>query len=160
MLSIFRRTPQLIIAPLAADAAPACAAIHRKCFAHPWSASEIETMTASAGSVSHAGIDPRSERTLGFIISRRVIDEAEVLTIAVDPDYRKLGVGTALLEAHLSDLAMVRVRRLFLEVEEGNAAARKLYAKFGFSEAGRREGYYRLAGGGRATALVLRKDVI
>jgi [ribosomal protein S18]-alanine N-acetyltransferase len=160
MLSMFRRTPQLIVSPLGAEAAQACAGIHRKCFAYPWSASEIETMVASAGSVAHAGIEPASGRLLGFVISRKVIDEAEVLTIAVDPDFRKIGVGAALLESHLKDLAMARVRRLFLEVEEGNAAARKLYAKFAFSEAGRREGYYRASGGARAAALVLRKDVI
>jgi ribosomal-protein-alanine N-acetyltransferase len=160
MLSMFRRTPQIVVEPLAAEAAPVCAGIHSKCFAHPWPASEIETMTASSGSVAHGALDSKSGRVLGFILSRKVVDEAEVLTIAVDPEFRKLGIGAALLEAHLQELAMARVRRLFLEVEEGNAAARRLYAKFGFVETGRREGYYRAAGGGRAAALVLRKDVI
>ena len=93
MLSMFRRTPQLIIAPLEAERGPGVAPASTECFAHPWSASEIENMAASSGSVAHGRDRPRSGRILGFIISRKVIDEAEVLTIAVDSDCRKLGVG-------------------------------------------------------------------
>lgn len=116
-------------------------------------------MATSANSTAHAAVDDRSDAILGFIISRRVLDEAEVLTIAVAPEHRRSGVGAALLEFHLATLALQRVSRLFLEVDEGNASARALYAKFGFVEMGRREGYYRTSDGKRATALTMRKDV-
>jgi ribosomal-protein-alanine N-acetyltransferase len=142
----------------AADGA-ACAAIHAACFAHPWPASEVESMAASSTMFGLSAVDGGSDALLGFIISRKVLDEAEVLTIAVSSQHRRKGLAAALLADHLSTLAMERVRRLFLEVDEGNTAARALYAKFGFVEKGRREGYYRKADGQRATALILQKDV-
>lgn len=117
-------------------------------------------MTTSENSIAHAGVDGRSEEVVGFIISRKVLDEGEVLTLAVAPKYRRQGVAAALLEAHLSAMALERVRHLFLEVDEGNDPAKVLYAKFGFVEKGRREGYYRAEEGHRATALIMRKDVI
>ena len=117
-------------------------------------------MATSSNTSGLAVIDDRSGQLLGFVISRIVLDEAEVLTIAVDADCRRRGVAAMLLEAHLSELAMERVRRLFLEVDEGNAAARALYKKFGFVEKGRRDGYYRKADGSRASALIMQKDVI
>lgn len=142
----------------AADGA-ACAAIHAACFAHPWPASEFESMAASSAMFGLSAVDGGSDAPLGFIISRKVLDEAEVLTIAVASQHRRKGLAAALLADHLSTLAIERVRRLFLEVDEGNIAARALYAKFGFVEKGRREGYYRKADGQRATALILQKDV-
>jgi ribosomal-protein-alanine N-acetyltransferase len=117
-------------------------------------------MATSAASIAHAAVDDSSAAILGFIISRKVLDEAEVLTIAVAPEYRRRGTAAALLECHLSHLAMERVRRLFLEVDEANRAAKGLYAKFGFVEKGRREAYYRTSGGTRSAALVMQKDVI
>lgn len=117
-------------------------------------------MTTSANSIAHAAVNGRSGAVLGFIISRKVLDEAEVLTIAVGPEHRRQGVAAALLEVHLSTMAMERVRHLFLEVDEANVPAKTLYARFGFVEKGRREGYYRTEDGSRATALIMRKDVI
>jgi ribosomal-protein-alanine N-acetyltransferase len=160
LFSFFRRTPSFTVQEMDAGAASACAAIHQRAFAHPWPVSEIEAMAASAGSVAHVAVTGKSDEVIGFVISRKVVDEAEVLTIAVDPGYRRLGVAVCLLEEHLTALAMGRVRRLFLEVNEGNAAALRLYQRFGFVEAARRPGYYRNAEGGRSNALVLRKDLI
>jgi ribosomal-protein-alanine N-acetyltransferase len=62
-----------------------------------------------------------------------------------------------LLAAHLPHLSGYGVRALFLEVDEANAAARALYARFGFAEVGRRPAYYRTASGVKSTALVLRR---
>ena len=160
MFSIFRKAPRILVRTLQASDAPACAAIHASCFAHPWPLTEIEAMATSINSVAHAAVDGRSEDILGFIISRKILDEGEVLTIAVKSDNRRRGVAAALLDAHLSALPMARVRTLFLEVDEANGAARALYAKFGFVEKGRREGYYRMTNGSRASALIMRKDVI
>ena len=117
-------------------------------------------MATSSNISALSAIDDRSGDLLGFVISRIVMDEAEVLTIAVAIDRRRRGVAATLLETHLSELAMERVRRLVLEVEEGNANARALYQKFGFVEKGRRDGYYRKADGSRASALIMQKDVI
>ncbi len=116
-------------------------------------------MATAASNIAHAATDDQSN-ILGLVISRKVLDEAEVLTIAVATEYRRQGVAAEVLEVHLQALRMQSVRQLFLEVDEANVPARALYSRFGFVEKGRREGYYRKADGGRATALILRKDVI
>lgn len=117
-------------------------------------------MTTSANTSGLAAVDDGTGDLLGFVLSRIVLDEAEVLTIAVASGSRRRGVAAMLIESHLSDLAMERVRRLFLEVEEGNNGALALYKKFGFVEMGRREGYYRKPDGSRASALIMQKAVI
>jgi ribosomal-protein-alanine N-acetyltransferase len=71
----------------------------------------------------------------GFVVSRSVFDELEVLNLAVDPDHRRSGVATVLLEYLDSP-------HLFLEVRESNLSAQSLYSKMGFQTVGRRENYY------------------
>ena len=72
----------------------------------------------------------------GFLVSRRVDDdEVEVLNLAVDPEFRRRGVGSQLLR-HIDS------KHVFLEVRESNEAAQSLYRKLGFDEIGRREKYY------------------
>ena len=63
------------------------------------------------------------------------------------------------LTLHLRKLAGLGVRRVFLEVDEGNVAARRLYRRAGFREVGRRKEYYQPAPGAPATAVVLRRDL-
>lgn len=72
----------------------------------------------------------------GFLVSRRVDEEeVEVLNLAVDPEFRRRGIGTRLLQ-HIGS------KHVFLEVRESNAKAQNLYRKLGFGEIGRREKYY------------------
>ena len=68
------------------------------------------------------------------MLSRRAVDEAEILTVVVDPSARRNGCGQRLLGAHLSRLAALGVTTVFLEVEEENVAALALYRRFGFVE--------------------------
>ena len=118
-------------------------------------------MIASAGFVCDGAFGEAGPRdVLGFIVSRQVIDEAEVLSIAVAEAHRRRGVAAILLTQHLDRLRMARARRLFLEVSAENVAARGLYERFGFVEVGQRAGYYRLADGSRSTAFVLSRQVI
>lgn len=80
--------------------------------------------------------------TQGFLIAREVDHEWEIENIAIAGPARRGGLGTRLLEEFL-DLARERgAQAVFLEVRESNLAARKLYEKCGFLEAGRRQGYY------------------
>ncbi|WP_076069062.1 GNAT family N-acetyltransferase [Sphingomonas montana] len=82
------------------------------------------------------------DRPAGFALSRVVIDEAELLLLAVRPADRRAGIGLALLE-HVAHAARTRgARRLFLEVRSGNPA-RGLYDAAGFRAVGTRQGYYR-----------------
>jgi ribosomal-protein-alanine N-acetyltransferase len=79
----------------------------------------------------------------GFIIGRQVVDEAEVLNVAVSPLARRKGQGGALLKAALEEFRARSVNRVYLEVRESNVAARAFYAKHGFLQAGKRLKYYR-----------------
>ena len=95
--------------------------------------------------------------TLGFIIWRIVAGEAELLNVAVRPEYRQKGFGTKLLEGMLAALEQTATKKVFLEVRECNTNAHKLYSSFGFKISGRRRGYYDHAEGGREDALLMSK---
>ena len=82
-------------------------------------------------------------------------DEAEILSVAIAPAWRGRGLARPLLDLHLRRLAGLGARAVFLEVDEHNAPACRLYRRAGFHEVGRRQGYY----DGGATALVLRRDL-
>ena len=96
---------------------------------------------------------------IGFAVSRMAADEAEILSIAVAARERGRGLSRGLLATHLGHLAGRGVRIVFLEVEENNQPATRLYAKAGFAVVGRRERYYREAGGEERNALVMRRDL-
>ncbi len=91
----------------------------------------------------------------GLILVRVAADEAEVLTLAVAPDARRGGLGGILLLTATQVAVSLGVRVIFLEVSVANIAARALYTKTGFVEAGRRPHYY----SDRSDALVLRLDL-
>jgi ribosomal-protein-alanine N-acetyltransferase len=78
----------------------------------------------------------------GFAMTRTVMDEAELLLLAVVPDSRRAGIATALLRAVEADGRDAGVRQFHLEVRAGNEAV-KLYARAGFAKVGERRNYYR-----------------
>jgi [ribosomal protein S18]-alanine N-acetyltransferase len=78
----------------------------------------------------------------GVLIARKAADEAELLTLAVAPECRRAGLGKALLKSAMTTLSGSGARQLFLEVEEGNEAALKLYRSLGAVPVGRRARYY------------------
>lgn len=131
-----------------AASATVLAALHAEAFEAPWDANSLQTLLASPGVFAVAEAD-------GFILVRVVADEAEILTLAVRPAARRAGLGGRLVEAAVVRAAALGSDRMFLEVAEDNQAARTLYARAGFQEAGRRRGYYSRADGSREDALVL-----
>ena len=145
--------------PLRAAAAAECARIHAAGFAYPWGESELENLISDPSALGTAALDPSSGKLRGFVLSRLAADEAEILAIAVDPALRKAGVGRDLLRAHLAEVAAAGAARIFLEVDEHNAAALALYARFGFAKVGERRGYYKQPDGKTASALVMRRDL-
>ncbi len=92
---------------------------------------------------------------IGFVLSRKAADEAEILTIVLAPSARGGGHSHRLLREHLTALAFAGIRTVHLEVDEGNAPALKLYTRAGFVKIGERKGYYPLPNGNRATALTM-----
>ena len=151
---IFRSPPPAILEAKPGDAA-ALSALHARSFAKGWSESEFDSLLSDKAVIAHVA-RAGSRAPVGFLLSRRAADEAEILSVAVAGGARGRGIGRQLLMRHLGRLAALGVTRVFLEVEESNRAALKLYARAGFREVGRREGYY---AGGTASALTLRRDI-
>lgn len=79
---------------------------------------------------------------VGFLAARQAADEAEILNIAVRPDFRRRGIASALLRAALNEFRRSAVARVFLELRESNLPARALYERHGFLPSGRRKAYY------------------
>jgi ribosomal-protein-alanine N-acetyltransferase len=149
--NLFTRREPVLSDAVVRDAA-AIAALHGQSFQRGWSEEEVESLLAERNVVAHRALAGR--RLAGFILSRRAADEAEILSVAVDRAWRSRGVGRRLLALHLGRLAGLGTRTVFLEVDESNGAATKLYARAGFREVSRRPNYY-----GNATARVLRRDL-
>ena len=114
-----------------------------------WDARAMAEMLAMPGSF---GWIAESD---GFILARVAADEAEILTLAVLPDRRRLGLGATLLAEAMRSAAARGAQAVLLEVAKRNDAARGLYASFGFKEVGQRRQYYPDG----SDALVLRYDV-
>ena len=97
-------------------------------------------------------------RAAGFSLHRTVSDEAELLLLAVSPDFRRRGIGTVLLDQFLDHARDCGASRVHLEVREGNPAV-IMYRSAGFALAGRRRKYYRGRFGGEYDALTLAREI-
>ena len=131
----------------------ACARLHATSFAHPWPANDFESLLLDPA-CSGEGLDARSGLA-GFILSRRALDEAEILTIVVDRRLRRQGCGEDSSLHIWRDPHAQGVATVFLEVDESNVAALALYRVHGFVEKGMRKGYYAKPDGTRANALIM-----
>jgi ribosomal-protein-alanine N-acetyltransferase len=143
------------IIPAAAPHAAVLAALQRASFGPgetAWPAGAWAGWLDQPGVV--ALLAGRGETPAGLALGRVVAGEAEVLTLAVAPPYRRAGTGRRLLAALLDGLAGLGAERVALEVAAGNRAAIALYEAAGFGESGRRPGYY-VSQAGRADALIM-----
>jgi len=141
--------------PLVPADVPDLTRLHRECFPldQVWSALSFAELLADKG---HIGW--RLEvggHTVGFILGRIIMDEAELLTLAVSPACQRQGLGKALLGQFVTTLGQRGVVKAFLEVEEHNEGAIKLYTGANFRLISRRFNYYP----GGATAFVYQLDL-
>ena len=140
---------------------PRLAEIHAASFRHEWSAEELARMRAQDDItvlVARRASPYGTRIPLGFLILRQAADEAEVMTIAVNPRQRGRGVAKKLMQDGLFRLYSDRCRSLFLEVDAANESALLLYRGLGFRQVGERKGYYRESDGD-GTALVMRLEL-
>ena len=107
----------------------------------PWNSRQVSCELASPTSLGLAIWDEPGGLA-AFIIIRRVLDEAEILKIAVAERSRRQGVGCNLLARAIADLHRQGIKKIFLEVRASNQAAISLYQKCKFSPIGRRYNYY------------------
>jgi [ribosomal protein S18]-alanine N-acetyltransferase len=132
--------------------------MHGASFRRGWSDDEIERLLLDRGVIAHRVTIGRA--FAGFIMSRLAAGEAEILSVAVAAPRKGKGLAGRLLRHHLGRLAGVGVRTVFLEVDEDNVPALRLYRKAGFREVGRRAGYYPAPDGKPSNALILRRDLV
>ena len=83
-----------------------------------------------------------NDKIAGFIVLMDVVDAAEIIRVAVLPEYREMGIGTKLIEKAVEEIMKKGMENIFLEVRESNSNAIKLYNKSGFEECGVRKNYY------------------
>ena len=132
----------------AADDLSAPAGLHEICFEQAWTQDAMRDLLKVTGTLALYA-------TNGFVMARVAEDEAEILTIAVAPQARCCGLGSALLNRAAQTASSMGARMMFLEVSESNAAAMALYQRSGFREVGRRKSYY----GPAEDALILRAEL-
>ena len=117
------------------------AELEKLCFSDPWSEKSIETEISCRLSLWLVAME--GARVVGYVGSQTVIDESDMMNIAVHPDYRRRGIAEALVGALEKALRQRGSRALTLEVRDSNVPAITLYEKLGFTQVGLRKNYYR-----------------
>ena len=141
------------IRKMTAREVPQVAELEKLCFAMPWSEKSVAGELDNPLALWLVAMD--GESLAGYVGSQTVMDETDMMNLAVTPQFRRQGVGEALVNALVASLKEMGSRCLTLEVRDSNGPARALYAKLGFREIGRRRGYYRDP---REDAFILRKE--
>lgn len=131
----------------------AVAELEIRCFSDPWSENSIRYELTNPLSLWLVALE--DDRVAGYVGSQTVLDEADMMNIAVHPDFRRRGLAEALVTRLVTELRQKQVRCLTLEVRASNDPAIALYQKLGFVQVGRRPNYYRNP---KEDALILRKE--
>ena len=132
---------------------PAIAQLEIENFSEPWSENSLRSELINPLSLWVVATD--NEAVIGYVGSQIVPDEADMMNLAVNGNYRRMGIGRSLVSYLMERLQERGVRSLSLEVRASNTPAIALYEKLGFKQVGQRPGYYRKP---REDALILRKE--
>lgn len=135
----------------------AVASIERAVFPDPWSHGMFVAHLRYGPPEMFLIAEDASGEVVGYALVRTVVDEAELLNIAVSPSARRRGVGIRLLRAAMQICRERGAEWMLLEVRETNVAARTLYERHGFHPVGRRTGYYHSP---REDAIVMRAPLV
>ncbi len=154
--TLFGRAEPVLSEASSRDAA-AIAALHGASFRRGWSEQEMDGLLLDRHVIAHRAV--ASGKLAGFIMSRLIEDEAEILSVAVAARSQGRGLARKLLTLHLRRLAGLGCRAVFLEVDEHNTAAIRLYDRAGFREVSRRPNYYQTPAASPTAALILRRDL-
>ena len=129
------------------------AELEKLCFSDPWSEKSVASELNNRLSLWLVALD--GDTVAGYVGSQSVLDQADMMNIAVHPDYRRQGIGRDLVLALSDALKEKGIRGLMLEVRASNAPAIALYEQLGFVQVGLRPNYYRNP---KENALILRKE--
>lgn len=138
---------------------PTIEEIERACFHDPWPTSAFLAELRHSWSwfqVALANEGEQKEQVRGYIICWMIPGDMHLLNLAVHPDWRCRGIGSALLSLAMDDFSGRGGGTVYLEVRRSNLAAQRVYRRLGFTQVGRRPGYYRRR---REDALVMARRV-
>ncbi len=143
----------MMIVKMEAQHVSQIAQLEKICFVDPWDEGSITYELTNK--LSHWLVALEGETVVGYIGSQTVIDETDMMNVAVHPDYRRRGIAEKLVNALISDLKDCGSHCLTLEVRASNEEAKALYEKLGFQHIGTRRNYYRHP---KEDGLILRKE--
>ena len=129
------------------------AELEKICFSDPWSEKSVATELTNPLSLWVVALD--EEQVAGYVGSQSVEGEADMMNVAVHPNYRRRGIAGELVTHLIAQLAENNVHSLALEVRASNLPAISLYEKLGFTQVGCRPNYYRNP---KEDALILKKE--
>ena len=129
------------------------AELEKLCFSSPWSEKSISEELQNPLSLWLVAVE--GTQTAGYIGSQTVMGETDMMNVAVDPEFRRRGIGRMLISELIERLRAAGSHCLTLEVRSSNEPAIALYRTLGFAQIGKRPGYYRNP---REDALILRKE--
>lgn len=132
---------------------PQVAALETVCFSDPWQEDSIRSELTNP--LSYWLVAVADGRVVGYVGSQTVLGEADIMNVAVDPAWRRCGLGRELLNGLQAVLTEQKVHSLTLEVRPSNLPAVRLYESLGYVQVGRRPNYYHKP---KEDALILRKE--
>lgn len=136
------KPPDLVITRMAVDHLDDLAQLESMAFSRPWSYDALAEELQNPLAVFFVAEDVETERSLGYIGMHHILDEGLIANIVVHPGYRRMGIGTRLVNEVVEYAKKHDIRRLTLEVRASNAPAIALYENMGFKKEGVRRGFY------------------
>ena len=114
--------------------------IENRLFSDPWTKECFFTFLTKENTMFF--VIEEKEKILAYCSMQTVLDEGDILNVAVSPDRQREGIGYFLVDSMLKMAEMIGIHIVHLEVREGNGTARRLYERLGFKEDGLRKNYY------------------
>lgn len=132
---------QLMVTPMVQQEVPEVWELEKLCFTLPWSL-ESFFLEVDQNQCARYFTARQDRRIVGYGGMWLVLDEAHVTNIAVHPEYRRQGVGKAVMLKMMEEAVRLSIQRMTLEVRVSNAGAIALYERLGFEQGGVRKCYY------------------
>lgn len=133
---------EVIIRSMKAEDLPQVEEIDHLSFTTPWPKGAFAMELQSQTSLCLVAEEKNTKKVIGVLVGWVVVDELQIATFSVHPNWRRRGIGQRLLAQMLQDSQSKGVKIVFLEVAASNQAAQSLYRSFGFKNMGRRKNYY------------------
>ena len=119
---------------------PSLLSIEERNSDYPWSQLKFTTSIENSDNLCYC-LSPNC-KTVGYLIAMLALDTADILNIGIDPDFKRHGHGTALLNHLIEELRKRHIGEILLEVRAGNKSAIRFYKRQGFEEISVRKNYY------------------